>query len=48
MEYYKYLRQYVRPIILTGSVVIILNEQIEVLLQKIHDGYRGLPGGLMI
>ncbi|MFA9457871.1 hypothetical protein [Halalkalibacter sp. APA_J-10(15)] len=40
MEYYKYLRQYVgqRPIILPGSVVIILNEQSEVLLQRRHDG----------
>jgi 8-oxo-dGTP pyrophosphatase MutT (NUDIX family) len=49
MEYYKYLRQYVghRPIILPGSVVIIFNEQNEVLLQKRHDGYWGLPGGLM-
>jgi 8-oxo-dGTP pyrophosphatase MutT (NUDIX family) len=49
VEYYKYLRQYVghRPIILPGSVVIILNEQNEVLLQKRHDGNWGLPGGLM-
>ena len=49
MEYFKYLRQYVgqRPIILPGSVVIILNEKNEVLLQKRHDGYWGLPGGLM-
>jgi 8-oxo-dGTP pyrophosphatase MutT (NUDIX family) len=49
MEYYKYLRQYVghKPIILPGSVVIILNENDEVLLQKRHDGYWGLPGGLM-
>lgn len=49
MEYYKYLRQYVgqRPIILPGSVVIILNDQSEVLLQKRHDGSWGLPGGLM-
>ncbi|MCM3744334.1 NUDIX hydrolase [Sporosarcina luteola] len=49
MEYYKYLRQYVghRPIILPGSVVIIINEQNEVLLQKRNDGYWGLPGGLM-
>jgi 8-oxo-dGTP pyrophosphatase MutT (NUDIX family) len=49
MEYYKYLRQYVghRPIILPGSVVIILNEQNEVLLQKRHNGSWGLPGGLM-
>ena len=49
MEYYKYLRQYVghKPIILPGSVVIILNNQNEVLLQKRHDGSWGLPGGLM-
>lgn len=49
MEYFKYLRQYVghKPIILPGSVVIIVNEQSEVLLQKRHDGYWGLPGGLM-
>ena len=49
MEYYKYLRKYVghKPIILPGSVVIILNDQNEVLLQKRHDGYWGLPGGLM-
>ena len=49
MEYYKYLRSYVghKPIILPGSVVIILNEQNEVLLQKRHDGHWGLPGGLM-
>ena len=32
MEYFKYLRQYVghRPIILPGSVVIIVNEQNEI------------------
>lgn len=49
MEYYKYLRTYVghKPIILPRSVVIILNDQNEVLLQKRHDGYWGLPGGLM-
>lgn len=49
MEYYKYLRQYVghRPIILPGAVVIILNDQKEVLLQKRRDGDWGLPGGLM-
>lgn len=49
MEYFKYLRQYVghRPIILPGSVVIIINEQNEVLLQKRKDGFWGLPGGLM-
>ncbi|WP_199868436.1 NUDIX hydrolase [Virgibacillus senegalensis] len=39
MEYYKYLRQFVghRPLILPGSVVIILNEQNQVLLQKRRD-----------
>ena len=49
MEYYKYLRQYVgnKPIILPGSNVIILNKQNEILLQKRHDGFWGLPGGLM-
>lgn len=49
MEYFRYLRQYVghQPIILPGSVVIILNEKNEVLLQKRRDGYWGLPGGLM-
>ncbi|MGN7296072.1 NUDIX hydrolase [Ferdinandcohnia sp. SAFN-114] len=49
MEYYKYLRLYVghKPIILPGSVVIIINQQNEVLLQKRKDGYWGLPGGLM-
>ncbi len=49
MEYYKYLRQYVghQPIILPGAVVIILNDQNEVLLQKRRDGGYGLPGGLM-
>jgi len=49
MEYFKYLRQYVghQPIILPGSVVIILNDNNEVLLQKRQDGSWGLPGGLM-
>ncbi|WP_223700019.1 NUDIX hydrolase [Sutcliffiella deserti] len=49
MEYFKYLRQYVgqRPVILPGSVVIILNEQNEILLQKRLNGNWGLPGGLM-
>ncbi|MFJ7668416.1 NUDIX hydrolase [Lysinibacillus sp. NPDC097195] len=49
MEYFKYLRQYVghQPIILPGSVVIILNDNNEVLLQQRHDGTWGLPGGLM-
>ncbi|WP_102691615.1 NUDIX hydrolase [Rummeliibacillus pycnus] len=49
MEYFKFLRQYVghQPIILPGSVVLILNKQNEILLQKRHDGGWGLPGGLM-
>ncbi len=49
MEYFKYIRQYVgsRPIILPGSVVIIINELNEVLLQLRHDESWGLPGGLM-
>ena len=42
MEYYKFLKQYVgqQPIILPGSVVIILNPSNELLLQK---RYEGLP-----
>ncbi len=49
MEYFRYLRQYVghQPIILPGSVVLILNSENEVLLQKRRDGGWGLPGGLM-
>lgn len=49
MEYFKYLRQYVghQPIILPGAVVLILNSENEVLLQKRRDGGWGLPGGLM-
>lgn len=49
MEYYKYLRQYLghRPIILPGSVVLMLNKQEEILLQKGPNGNWGLPGGLM-
>lgn len=49
MEYFQYLRQYVghKPIILPGSVVILLNSQNEVLLQKRYNGNWGLPGGLM-
>ncbi|HLR02678.1 MAG TPA: NUDIX hydrolase [Virgibacillus sp.] len=49
MEYFKYLRQYVghKPIILPGSVVIIVSAHNEILLQKRHNGNWGLPGGLM-
>lgn len=45
----KYLRTYVwhKPIILPGDVVIILNVQNVVLLQKRHDRYWGLPDDLM-
>lgn len=49
MGYFKFLRQYVghRPIILPGSVVLILNNHHEILSQKRHEGGWGLPGGLM-
>lgn len=49
MEYYKELRKYVghRPLILPGSVVLIVNEENEILLQQRRDGGWGLPGGLM-
>ncbi|WP_257348729.1 NUDIX hydrolase [Pseudalkalibacillus decolorationis] len=49
MDYVKELRKLVghRPLILTGSVVLILNEQNELLLQHRTDGDWGLPGGLM-
>lgn len=49
MEYDKQLREFVghSPIILPGSIVIILNNQYEILLQHKVDGSWGLPGGLM-
>jgi 8-oxo-dGTP pyrophosphatase MutT (NUDIX family) len=49
MDYARELRELVghRPLILPGSVVIILNENGEVLLQHRWDGSWGLPGGLM-
>lgn len=49
MEYFKYLRQYVghKPLILPGSVVIIVNDRDEILLQERPSGEWGLPGGLM-
>lgn len=49
MEYYKEIRKYVghSPLILPGSVVLILNEKNEVLLQERKIGIFGLPGGLM-
>ena len=49
MEYVMELRKLVghRPLILPGSVVLIINEQNQVLLQHRHDGGWGLPGGIM-
>lgn len=49
MEYFRELRKLVgtRPLILPGSVVLILNPKDEVLLQLRTDGGWGLPGGLM-
>ncbi|MCP3032481.1 NUDIX hydrolase [Halobacillus sp. A1] len=49
MDYVRDLRELVghRPLILTGSVVLILNENEELLLQHRTDGGWGLPGGLM-
>ncbi|WP_409291397.1 NUDIX hydrolase [Peribacillus sp. SCS-37] len=49
MSYVKDLRKMVgtRPLILPGSVVLIINEQNELLLQHRRDGGWGLPGGLM-
>ncbi|MBW8350378.1 NUDIX hydrolase [Bacillus sp. IITD106] len=49
MDYVMELRKLVghRPLILTGSVVLILNEEKELLLQHRTDGGWGLPGGLM-
>ncbi|MEN2766278.1 NUDIX hydrolase [Ornithinibacillus xuwenensis] len=49
MEYVMELRKLVgnRPLILPGSVVLVINEQNELLLQHRIDGSWGLPGGLM-
>ncbi|MBV6685100.1 NUDIX domain-containing protein [Rossellomorea sp. RS05] len=49
MEHIKELRKRVghRPLILAGSVVIILNQYKEVLLQQRTDDDWGLPGGLL-
>ncbi|MFD1738049.1 NUDIX hydrolase [Bacillus salitolerans] len=49
MSYVMELRELVghRPLLLPGSVVIILNEDHQILLQHRHDGDWGLPGGLM-
>jgi 8-oxo-dGTP pyrophosphatase MutT (NUDIX family) len=49
LAYFEDLRKYVgsAPLILPGSVVIIINEHEEILLQHRKDGGWGLPGGLM-
>lgn len=49
MNYVADLRKLVghRPLILPGSVVIILNADNELLLQHRLDGTWGLPGGIM-
>ncbi|MRG86070.1 NUDIX hydrolase [Salinibacillus xinjiangensis] len=49
MDYVKEIRELVghRPLILTGAVVIVVNQKNEVLLQHRTDGGWGLPGGLM-
>lgn len=49
MNYIKELRNLVgkRPLILTGSVVLVLNDDNDLLLQHRTDGGWGLPGGLM-
>jgi 8-oxo-dGTP pyrophosphatase MutT (NUDIX family) len=49
MAYYEDLRKHVgsAPLILPGSVVIIVNKNEEILLQHRRDGGWGLPGGLM-
>lgn len=49
MEYVMGLRKLVgpRPLILTGSVVLIINEEKKLLLQHRNDGSWSLPGGLM-
>jgi ADP-ribose pyrophosphatase YjhB (NUDIX family) len=36
-----------RPLILSGSVVAVINQQGKILLQKRPEGVWGLPGGLM-
>ncbi|MCH4827952.1 NUDIX hydrolase [Planococcus halocryophilus] len=49
MDYVKDLRALVghRPLILSGSVVLVINQKNELLLQHRNDGGWGLPGGLM-
>jgi 8-oxo-dGTP pyrophosphatase MutT (NUDIX family) len=49
MSYVMELRKLVgpRPLLLPGSVVLIVNENNELLLQHRRDGSWGVPGGLM-
>ncbi|MDQ0272855.1 NUDIX hydrolase [Cytobacillus purgationiresistens] len=49
MEYFKELRKKVghAPLILPGSVVLLINTENEILLQQREDGRWGIPGGLM-
>lgn len=49
MNYVTDLRKLVghRPLILPGSVVLVVNEANELLLQHRNDGGWGLPGGIM-
>lgn len=49
MDYVQSLRQIVgtRPLILVGSVAIVLNDKNEILLQQRPDEEWGLPGGLL-
>ncbi|WP_246941986.1 NUDIX hydrolase [Bacillus pinisoli] len=49
MNYVKELRKLVghRPLILPGSVVLIMNNENQLLLQHRTDGSWGLPGGIM-
>lgn len=49
MDYVKELRALVGhiPLILTGAVVLVMNDNNELLLQHRNDGGWGLPGGLM-
>ncbi|MFD1412440.1 NUDIX hydrolase [Oceanobacillus jeddahense] len=49
MDYVKELRKLVgtRPLILPGSVVIMINNDNQILLQHRRDGSWGLPGGIM-
>ncbi|MFE8699768.1 NUDIX hydrolase [Cytobacillus sp. FJAT-54145] len=49
MSYVMELRELVgtRPLLLPGSVVLVINEDNKLLLQHRRDGSWGVPGGLM-